>query len=40
MTILAKLARRLVHQSFKDALSDASDPQAVVSLINTEVLGK
>jgi PTS system fructose-specific IIA component len=40
MTILAKLARKLVHQSFKDALSDAGDPQAVVTLINTEVLGK
>jgi PTS system fructose-specific IIA component len=40
MTILAKLARKLVHQSFKDSLSDAGDPQAVVSLINTEVLGQ
>lgn len=40
MTILAKLARRLVHQSFKDALHDAGDPQAVVDTINTEVLGK
>lgn len=40
MTILAKLARKLVHQSFKDALNDAGDPQAVVSIINTEVLGQ
>ena len=40
MTILAKLARKLVHQSFKDSLSDAGDPQAVVSVINTEVLGQ
>ena len=40
MTILAKLARKLVHQSFKDALRDAGSPQAVVSLINTEVLGQ
>lgn len=40
MTILAKLARKLVHQSFKDALRDASTPQDVVSLINTEVLGQ
>ena len=40
MTILAKLARKLVHQSFKDALLDAGDPQAVVSLINKEVLGQ
>lgn len=39
MTILAKLARKLVHGSFTDALRDASDPQAVVSLINKEVLG-
>ena len=39
MTILAKLARKLVHASFTDALRDASDPQAVVSLINKEVLG-
>lgn len=40
MTILAKLARKLVHPSFKDALRDAGDPQAVVSLINKEVLGQ
>ena len=40
MTILAKLARRLVHQSFKDALHDAGDPQAVVTLIDREVLGQ
>jgi PTS system fructose-specific IIA component len=40
MTILAKLARRLVHQSFKDALHDAGDPQSVVDTINTEVLAK
>lgn len=40
MTILAKLARRLVHQSFKDALHDAGDPQAVVALIEKEVLGQ
>ena len=39
MTILAKLARKLVHASFTDALRDARDPQAVVSLINQEVLG-
>lgn len=40
MTILAQLARRLVHQSFKDALHDAGDPQAVVALIEKEVLGR
>ncbi len=39
MTILAKLARRLVHQSFKDSLHDAGDPQVVVDIINAEVLG-
>lgn len=39
MTILATLARKLVHPSFKDALHDAGDPRAVVSLINKEVLG-
>ena len=39
MTILAKLARRLVHQSFKDSLYDAGDPQVVVDIINAEVLG-
>lgn len=40
MTILAKLARKLVHASFKDSLHDAGDSQAIVDIINTEVLGK
>lgn len=40
MSILAKLARRLVHPSFKDALRAAEQPQAVVDLIRTEVLGQ
>lgn len=40
MTILAKLARKLVHASFKDSLHDAGDPQAIVDIINTEVLGQ
>lgn len=40
MTVLAKLARRLVHASFTDALSTATDPQAVVDLIQKEVLGQ
>ncbi len=40
MTILAKLARRLVHPSFKDALHAAGTPSDVVSLINKEVLGQ
>ncbi len=39
MTILAALARKLVHASFKQALLDAPDPDAVVALINKEVLG-
>jgi len=39
MTILAKLARRLVHASFRESLSNAVDPQDVVDLINKEVLG-
>lgn len=40
MSILAKLARRLVHASFKDALRAADRPEAVVDLIRTEVLGQ
>lgn len=40
MTILAALARRLVHASFREALREARDPQAVVDLISKEVLGQ
>jgi PTS system fructose-specific IIA component len=40
MTILAALARRLVHASFRDALLAATEPHAVVDLIHQEVLGK
>lgn len=40
LTILASLARRLVHASFRQALRDATDPQAVVDLVNKEVLGR
>jgi fructose PTS system EIIA component len=40
MTVLAKLARRLVHASFTDALRSATDPQTIVDLIRTEVLGQ
>jgi fructose PTS system EIIA component len=40
MTILASLARRLVHASFRDALLAATDPQAVVDLIDKEVVGR
>ncbi|THV33547.1 PTS sugar transporter subunit IIA [Glycomyces buryatensis] len=37
MTILAKLARKLVHQSFKDSLRGAPDA-AAVSILITEAL--
>jgi PTS system fructose-specific IIA component len=40
MTILASLARRLIHASFRDALSQAPDPEAVVGVISKEVLGQ
>ena len=40
MTILASLARRLVHASFRQALLDAPDQQAVVNLVHKEVLGR
>jgi PTS system fructose-specific IIA component len=40
MTILAALARRLVRQSFKQALQDATSADDVVALINKEVLGR
>ena len=40
MTILAALARRLVRQSFKQALKDATSADDVVALINKEVLGR
>lgn len=39
MTILAALARRLVHESFKRSLATAPAPGAVVDLINREVIG-
>ncbi|HYR64292.1 MAG TPA: PTS sugar transporter subunit IIA [Actinomycetota bacterium] len=40
MTILASLARRLVHRSFREALLGAADPQAIVDLVDREVVGK
>jgi PTS system fructose-specific IIA component len=40
MNILASLARRLIHQSFKDSLRAAPDAQTVVGVINKEVLGR
>ena len=40
MGILASLARRLIHASFKEALTNAPDPEAVVTLVKKEVLGQ
>jgi PTS system fructose-specific IIA component len=40
MNILASLARRLIHRSFKDSLRSAADPQDVVDIVNKEVLGR
>ena len=40
MSILAKLARRLVHASFREALASANDPQDIVDLVNKEALGR
>ena len=37
LTVLAALARRLVHQSFREALINAGDPKDVVELIRSEV---
>ena len=39
MTILAALARRLVHASFREALSDVTDAAAAAELITREVGG-
>jgi PTS system fructose-specific IIA component len=40
MGILAKLARKLIHASFRDSLHQAQDPEAVVSIVKKEVLGQ
>jgi fructose PTS system EIIA component len=37
LTILAKLARKLIHQSFRDSLLSAASPADVVDLISKEV---
>ena len=37
LTILAALARRLIHQSFRDALMSAPDAQTVVDIVTREV---
>ena len=39
MTILAALARRLVHASFREALTEVSDAAAAAELITREVGG-
>src|SRR6516165_1312584 len=39
MTILAALARRLVHASFREALATAPDAPTVVDIVTKEVLG-
>jgi fructose PTS system EIIA component len=40
MTILAALARRLIHASFREALTNATDPQEAAELIIREVSGQ
>ena len=40
MGILAKLARKLIHPSFRESLHQAPDSEAVVILVNKEVLGQ
>jgi len=37
LNVLSALARRLVHQSFREALINAGDPKDVVELIRNEV---
>ena len=40
MNILASLARKLINQQFKESLLNAPDNQAVVDIVNKEVLGR
>ncbi len=40
MGILAKLARKLIHPSFRDSLHQAQDSEAVVTIVKKEVLGQ
>ena len=37
VSLLAKLARRLVHASFREGLSEASSPDEVIDLLRREV---
>lgn len=39
MTILATLARRLIHASFRETLLEASDPEVAAAFITQEVAG-
>jgi PTS system fructose-specific IIA component len=39
MTILAALARRLVHASFREALTEVNDAASAADLITREVGG-
>ncbi|GAA1245142.1 hypothetical protein GCM10009676_33800 [Prauserella halophila] len=40
LSVLGALARRLMHQSFRQSLLDAPDTEAVVRLVREEVLGQ
>jgi PTS system fructose-specific IIA component len=40
MGILAALARRLVHESFRQQLREAPDPETVATTVEKEVLGR
>lgn len=37
VTLLSKLARKLIHEDFREALREADSPQAVVNTIDQEV---
>lgn len=37
VTVLSKLARRLVHQSFRTALREASSPEAIVTILKEQI---
>lgn len=40
LKVLAALSRRLIHESFREALHQAEDPDQVVALFNREVVVK
>ena len=37
VTLLSKLARRLVHQSFRTALREAPSPEAIVTILKEQI---